>query len=602
MADTPTASVDKPQKANDAVTPKGAPADASARLVEDAHKLMKEGAAPSTAGADQPPSAKAVASAETPKAAHSTSLSDSVNAPGASGKSWIDIPHDLYSSFTTNKVAALVENGWDTLSDSVASTYKSIMSDSSNTTTHVDVKNGADGKPDYFLSQDINGKKELSADQVRLTDAKGGSIVKNTKTGEITSQSADGEDIYTRKADGTEIYRSKNIEYTKTKDGKYQVRDEKGDVTDVTSQGAITKIDGQFKIAQRITTIDETTAKPEPGQLETLKDGQRYMDKSGNVVVARANGVREVTTQDGHHFRIDREHHKLEIEENGSWREMNTQELEKFHQCHEHQEADGRKHYQFNGVDIDANGKVNTADKVSLGETASGGKMVARVPTSDGQGAVVTNNPDDTSDLALHGHITHVNPDDPTHLVQRFQQNPDGSQGASEFSYNSVNNSFDTADLQWDQNGAHLGWNDCDVSSDGQVSYADGRSVFNDDSAEEIQSSAAVTQQSCMEASSAVAAVAGKLGSQSADAADLGVLNSAAGDLDVALANAMSSENFGAAVLISQAKATVSAAIDEVSRQLAVKDQERMKKEVNANANSNANASGPRFLPDLTYS
>jgi hypothetical protein len=582
---TDTAPIDSAKKANDAVTPKTVASDASARLVDHAHDLLKQAPAAAAAGADQSQTGKAAAVADAPKAADAVS-----------GKSWIDIPGDLYSSFTTNKVAALVEKGWDSLSDSVASTYKSIMADGSNSTKHVEAKTGADGKPDYFLSRDSNGKKELSADQVRLTDAKGGTIVKNTKTGEITSQSADGEDIYTRKPDGTEIYRSKNIEYSKSKDGKYQVRDEKGDVTDVTSQGAITKIDGQFKIAQRITTIDETSAKPEPGQLETMKDAQRYMDKSGNVVVARENGVREVTTQDGHHFRIDREHHKLEIEQNGSWRELNKAELEKFHQCHEREESNGRKHFQFNGVNIDANGKVNTADNVTLGEAAPGGKMVAHVPTTDGQSAVITNNPDHTSDLALHGHITQVNPDDPTHLVQRFQENPDGSQGPSEFTYNSVDNSFDTKDLQWDQDGTHLGWNDCDIDDDGKVSYADGSSVFSDsEDADQIQSSAVSTQQSCMEATSAVSAVAGKLGSQSADAGDLGTLNAAAGDLDIALANAMSSENFGAAVLISQAKATVSAAIDEVTRQLAVKEQQSMKKE------TNANAPGLNFLPDLTY-
>ncbi|MDR3613132.1 MAG: hypothetical protein P4L53_06180 [Candidatus Obscuribacterales bacterium] len=583
MADT-TPVVDNVKKPNDAVTPKTPAPDASAKLVDQAHDLMKQTPAAAT-GADHPQStAKAAAVAEAPKPSDA-----------APAKSWLDIPGDLYSSFTTNKVATLVEKGWDTLSDSVASTYKSIMADSSNKTTHVDAKMGADGKPDYFQSQDINGKKELSADQVRLTDAKGGTIVKNIKTGEITSQSADGEDVYTRKPDGTEIYRSKNIEYSKTKDGKYQVRDEKGDVTDVTSQGAITKIDGQFKIAQRITTIDATAAKPEVGQLETMTDGQRYMDKAGNVVVARQDGVREVTTKDGHHFRIDREHHKVEIEQNGSWRELNKNELEKFHQCHEREEANGRKHFQFNGVDIDANGKVNTADKVTLGEATPGGKMVAHVPTTDGQSAVVTNNPDHTSDLALHGHITHVNPDDPTHLVQRFAENPDGSQGASEFNYNSVDNSFDTKDLQWDQDGTHLGWNDCNVDGDGNVSYANGQSAFADDDAEQIQSSAVVTQQSCMEASSAVSDVAGKLGSQSVDAGDLGTLSAAAGDLDAALANAMSCENFGAAVAITQAKASVYAAIEAVTKQLAVKEQEDMKKQASANAPALS------FLPDLTY-
>jgi hypothetical protein len=472
-------------------------------------------------------------------------------------------------------IAGAVEKSWDALSDKVDDTYKSILADSDNKTTHVDAKIGADGKPEYFQQTSDNGVRQLSDGEQRYTDAKGGTIIKNTKTGEITSQSADGDDIYTKKADGTEIYRSKNIEYTKNKDGTYEARDDKGNVTEVSDKGAITKIDGIFTVAQRITSIDATTAKPAKGQLETMTDGQRYMDRAGDVIVARNNGDREVTTADGQHFRFDRDHKKIEIEENGKWRTLTRQEFEGFRHCHMGQggqKGQAGNDIQVGGVKVGPDGKVSTDDKVTLGEQAGvGAKMVATVPTEGGKPAVVTTNPDHTSTLDLNNHLTRVNPDDKTHLVERFSENADGTLGASDFCYNSQDQSFWTPDLTWTPDGTYMGWNDTFLDPLGTLSTYDDNTIF-DGSPDAVRSSATQSEQSCRNADNAVASVTSKIGSQSLDAADLAALNSSLGDLDGALNVAMTAGNFSAACQIIQAKGEVATAISEASQQVALSD------------------------------
>lgn len=543
-------------------------------IFHPADKSSTNGAPPAGAVDAAPPAA--AATAPTSDAAASASANQAKGAVTDGGATEKASPttaatpeHHWWDGITSaaHTVAGYVAQGWDALSDKVDDTYKSVLNDSDNKTTHVEAKLGSDGKPEYFTQTNDNGTRTLSATEERFTDAKGATIIKDTKTGEITSQSADGEDIYTRKADGTEVYRSKDIEYTKNKDGTYEARDDKGNVTEISDKGAITQIDCIFKVAQRITSIDETTAKPEKGQLETMTDGQRYMDHRGNLVVARDNGVREITTTDGQHYRVDRDHQQIEIEENGQWRTLSKEEFVSLHNGHIDQDDQGKNTIEVGGVKVGADGKVTTEDKVTVGQSTPDGKMVATVPTESGKPAVVTNNPDHTSSLALDGHITKVNPSDHAHLVQRFSENSDGSQGAAESNYDSDDNTFWTPDLTWSDNGTYLGWSDTYIDPSGGLFSSDGSSIF-DDSPYAQQVSSTQTTDTCQNADSVVASVASKLGSHNLESGDLSVLSSSLSDLDGALNVAMSSGNFDAACQLMQAKGEVSTAIAEAAQQV----------------------------------
>lgn len=474
-------------------------------------------------------------------------------------------------SYAGHAVASFVEKGWDHITDGLSDTYKSIAGDASNVKTKVEAKTGADGKPVYFETRSDNSTRALSEGEQRYRDAKGGTIIKNSKTGEITSQSADGDEVYTRKADGTEVLKTKDLEYLKGKDGKYHVRDRDGNETEVSNQGAITRLNHGFKIAQRITSIDETTAKPERGQLETMTDGQRYQDRHGNIIVARENGVREVTTTEGQHFRLDRANHKVEIEENGKWRELTQAEFEKFHHCHRDRDGHGRNRFQINGVTVDGDGKVATQENVTLGKTSPDGKMTATVPTDTGKPAVVVNNPDHSSTLEVGGHITKVNPDDPKHLVEQFKENPDGTIGERQFSFDANNDSLTTPYADFGPDGTHLDWADVTIDSYGSVTSDSGSVIFEGQSSA-VYASSANSEAACQRADSIASAVTAKIGSQALDTGDIAALHSCMGELNGALALAMSCGNFAAACQIMSTKGEIAGAISQASQQVALAD------------------------------
>lgn len=465
-------------------------------------------------------------------------------------------------------IAGAVEKGWDNLTASLSDAYSSIRSDKSNITTKIEARVGADGKPEYFESRSDNSVRTLSEGEQRYRDSKGGTIIRNTKSGEITSQSADGGEVYTRRADGTELLKTGDLEYIKGKDGKYHVRDKEGNETEVTNQGAITRLKHGFSVAQRITTIDATAAKPEEGQLETMTDGQRYKDRHGNVIVARENGVREVTTADGKHFRFDRNHHTIEIEEDGKWHSMSREEFRALRHCHVDHDGHGQDRIKINGVTIDRDGKVDTAEKVTLGQATPDGKMTATVPTDSDKAAIVVNNPDHTSTLSVAGHVTRVNPGDPSHLVEQFKQNADGSLGASQFSFNSQSETFSTPFAQFGPDGTHLNWVDVTIDHEGSVFSRTGALIFQ--SRAEIESSSAASQQACQSASAAIAAVSSKIGSQAMDSGDVAALTSCLGDLDGAMSAAMSCGNFVAMCQIMSARWDLESAISQASEQVAL--------------------------------
>ena len=466
-------------------------------------------------------------------------------------------------------IAGAVEKGWDNLTASLSDAYSSIRSDKTNITTKIEAHVGADGKPEYFESRSDHSVRTLSEGEQRYRDSKGGSIIRNTKTGEITSQSADGGEVYTRKADGTELLKTGDLEYIKEKDGKYHVRDREGNETEVTNQGAITRLKHGFSVAQRITTIDATAAKPEEGQLETMTDGQRYKDRQGNVIIARENGVREVTTADGKHFRFDRDHHTIEIEEDGKWRSMSRQEFRALRHCHVDHDGHGQDRFKINGVTIDRDGKVDTQEKVTLGQATHDGKMTATVPTDSDKPAIIVNNPDHTSTLSVAGHVTRVNPGDPTHLVEQFKQNADGSLGASQFSFNSQSETFSTPFAQFGPDGTHLNWVDVTIDHEGSVFSSTGIVIFQA-SKVEIESSSASSQQACQSASAAIAAVSSKIGSQAMDSGDVAALTSCLGDLDGAMSAAMSCGNFVAMCQIMSTRCDLESAISQASEQVAL--------------------------------
>ncbi|MBU6453338.1 MAG: hypothetical protein KGS72_16270 [Cyanobacteria bacterium REEB67] len=498
--------------------------------------------------------------------ASTTSALETKAPPGAASQdsSWYDSIKNA-----TSKVADWVDQGWDKLSDGFSNSYKAITSDSANTTSKVEAKVGADGKVNYFESSLDNKTRQLSAGEERYFDAKGSTIIKNKSTGEITTQSADGEEVYTRKSDGTETYRHGNQEFVKEKDGSYHIRDDQGNETHVSKGQAITELGNGFKAAQTLANIDDTTIKAEKGLTIAARDAQRHYGKDGSEVTARDNGIREIVTPHGKHFRIDDAHNKVEIEENGKWRQLNENEFSRFEHFRRTAAANGRHCYEVGGVKVAADGTVATADGATIGQQTPAGKMVATLPTITGKPAQLVSNPDHTSDLINNGTDTKFNPNDPTHQVERFKVNPDGSLGDRQFSFNADNDALWTPDVQFNPDGTNIDWADLTVTAAGSVYNSDGTSMFNDDPIS-YQNSATHTEQAVRSADSAVAAVTSKIGSQALDSGDVAALNASLGDLDGALAQAMSCGNFDAACSIMSAKNEVASAISQASQQVAL--------------------------------
>ena len=510
----------------------------------------------------------------------------------SSSNSWAD---SLYQA--GEQVTSFVSKGWDSLSDSFDSTYKSLATDSGNTTSKVEAKLGSDGKTDYFENTLDNNTRALAAGEHRQTDDKGNTIITNAKTHETTTQTADGQDSFTKKADGTEVYRHLDTEYTKGKDGTYKVVDGQGNETTVKNDAALTQLGNGFAVAQTLYNLDAHAIKAEKGKLIAAPDGQEYMTKGGADVMARTNGVREVTTPSGKHFRIDDAHHKIEVEEGDKWRTLSATDFAKFDHCHRKVGADGKAQYDIGGVTIKADGSVSTDDKVTLGQTAPGGKMVAHLPSDSGKGATVVNNADKTTDLINNGTDTKFDPNNPAHRVERFGINADGSLGASQFNYNSDNGDFCTPDVQFYGNGTtDVDWAQLTFDAAGAVTYGDGSSVY--DSTPTAYTNSDVQGDNAVHgADTAVAAVSAKLGSSTFEAGDIAALNSSLGDLDGALSQALSSGNLEAAGEIISAKGEVSTALAQATQQVALADNLRAKGLGDDNivdAAGDVNGSGPQ--------